>query len=53
MKLKAAKAAEVIAIASVIIIVAWLLILRSPHVSNRMKALITGAVVVSPVPPVP
>lgn len=49
---KLLKGAEWVAIASVVIIIAWLLILQS-GVSDRIKRIVTAAVVVSPIPPIP
>jgi hypothetical protein len=40
-------------IASVIVLCAWLLLVRSNRVSRRFKAFITGLVVASPIPPFP
>ncbi len=42
-----------IIIASVVIIVAWLLLLRSNRVSARVKKFVTGLVIISPIPPIP
>ena len=42
-----------IIIASVVIIVAWLLLLRSDRVSTRVKKFVTGLVIISPIPPIP
>lgn len=40
-------------IASVIILVAWVLILCDDRVSERVKQFVTGLVTVSPIPPIP
>lgn len=42
-----------IVIASVVIIVIWLLLLSSNKVSARVKKFVTGLVVISPIPPIP
>jgi len=47
------KFAKGVVIASVVIIVAWLWILSRPEISARVKRWVTGAVVISPIPPFP
>lgn len=41
-----------IVIASVIIIVAWLLLLRS-NIPEKIKTFVTSLVIASPIPPIP
>jgi hypothetical protein len=42
-----------ILVVSIIIIVLWLIILRIPSISQKIKDAITFIVVASPIPPIP
>lgn len=46
------KAAKIITIVSIVIIVLWLLSLKS-NLPRKIKAFITSIVIASPIPPVP
>ena len=52
MKVRARTAAAWVIIASIVILLIWILILES-NVSRRVKTLSTAFVIASPIPPVP
>lgn len=44
---------KIIIIVSIIILVLWIIILKNPNISNRVKRWISAIVIVSPIPPIP
>lgn len=44
---------KIIIIASIAIFALWIIILKNPNISDRVKRWISAIVIVSPIPPVP